>query len=77
LHDHLGIQKEKSKGGKGDAAGSRLSAVKEELRKQEMQFDIRFKSLKHGQELGLVTQAVRHYTAQVFCSCLLACFVQV
>lgn len=35
-----------------------------------MQFDIRFKSLKHGQELSLVTQAVRHYTAQV---CSFAC----
>ena len=65
LYDQLGFQKIKSKSSKGDIIGDKLTAIKEELTKQEMQFDIRFKSLQHGQELSLVTQAIRHYTAQV------------
>ena len=57
LYDEAKVQSKKGE--------NQLLTLKEQLNKQEIQLDIRFKSLKHGQELSLMTQAVRHYTAQV------------
>ena len=62
LYGETRVQEAKVQTKKG---GNQLLTMKEQLNKQQIQLDIRFKSLKHGQELSLMTQAVRHYTAQV------------
>lgn len=62
MYDETRVQEAKVQSKKGE---NQLLTLKEQLNKQEIQLDIRFKSLKHGQKLSLMTQAVRHYTAQV------------
>lgn len=64
-YNQMRLQKPKGRGKKGDALDQQLMIIKEELNNQAMMLDLRFQSLKRGQELSLVTQAARHHTAQV------------
>ena len=55
LNDEARVQKAKGQSKKGE---NQLLTLKEQLNKQEIQLDIRFKSLKHGQDISLMTQVV-------------------
>lgn len=63
------LQKEKgkSKSGKGESISlQQLQAAHDEYEDEATLCAFRLKSLKQGQSRSLLTQAARHYAAQVF-----------
>ncbi|MCO5591914.1 hypothetical protein L7F22_045907 [Adiantum nelumboides] len=65
FYNQMKLQKPKGRRKKGDFLDQQLNTIKEQLNEQATQLGLRFQSLKHGQELSLMTQAARHHKAQV------------